>query len=67
MSDTTKIMVEMFSGVFVGMTLPTRYLVWNDDQPKSPRFSPSFKECFLNAKIEVVSDDTPTIPNDQQV
>jgi hypothetical protein len=56
MKDTTKIIVEMFPGVFVGITLPTRYLVWWDDRPKSPDFNPGFWRLFREGKFTLETE-----------
>jgi hypothetical protein len=52
MSDTTRLLVEMFPGVFVGITIPTRYLAWSDDRPGQPEFLPFWK-VNPDVKMEV--------------
>jgi hypothetical protein len=52
MSDTTRLLIEMFPGVFVGVVIPTRYLVWSDDKPREPKilWNEVFRRCKLETK-----------------
>jgi hypothetical protein len=53
MNDTTKLLIEFVPGFFIGVTLPTRYLTWSDDKPRSPRFNPRFRELFISGKLSM--------------
>jgi hypothetical protein len=53
MNDTTKIVVEFLPGVFVGITIPTRYLIFSDDKPKEPEFNPGFRELVVSGKLSM--------------
>jgi hypothetical protein len=50
-ANMTKLVVEMFPGIFVGITLPTRYLIWTDDKPRSPEISRTLWRKFLNDEL----------------
>jgi hypothetical protein len=52
-TDTTKLIVEFLPGVFIGVELPTRYLVWCDDKPKEPFFNPGFRELVVSGKLSM--------------
>jgi hypothetical protein len=53
MQDNTKLVVEFLPGFFVGITIPTRYLVWWDDRPKSPDFNPGFWRLFRAGEFTI--------------
>jgi hypothetical protein len=52
----TKLLIEMFPGVFVGVTLPTRYLVFRDDQPRSPQINRYFWKLFMEGKFTLETE-----------
>jgi hypothetical protein len=56
-TDTTKLLVEMFPGIFVGVTIPTRYLVWQDDRPKSPDFNPGLRRLLLGGEVTMTAEE----------
>jgi hypothetical protein len=49
----TKLLIEMFPGVLVGVTIPTRYLVWRDDKLKNPEFNPGFWRLFRAGEFTI--------------
>jgi hypothetical protein len=51
-SEMTKLHIEMFPGTFIGVTIPTRYLVWSDDRPGEPQilWNEVFRRCKLETK-----------------
>jgi hypothetical protein len=56
MQNTTKLLVEFVPGFLIGVTLPSRYLVWSDDKPKEPRFNPGFKKRFLAGEFTLETE-----------
>jgi hypothetical protein len=55
-NDTTKLLIEFVPGFFIGVTLPSRYLVWSDDKPRSPRFNPEFRKLFIAGKFTLETE-----------